>query len=258
MLYCKTDEEVGLLRESNLLVSRTLAEVACHIRPGVTTLYLDKLAETFIRDHNAVPAFKGYGGFPNCLCTSVNEEVVHGIPSDYVLKEGDIISIDCGVILNGWYGDSAYTFPVGQISGDVKRLLEYTRASLEDGVKAAVAGNRVGDISSAVQITAESGGYTVVRELVGHGLGKRLHEAPEVPNYGRKGTGPKMDKGLVICIEPMINMGRKETIQMRDGWTIKTADGKPSAHFEYAVAVDRGKPDILTTFKFIEEVLNKL
>ncbi|HOB83914.1 MAG TPA: type I methionyl aminopeptidase [Bacteroidales bacterium] len=258
MLYCKTDEEVGLLRESNLLVSRTLAEVACHIRPGVTTLYLDKLAETFIRDHNAVPAFKGYGGFPNCLCTSVNEEVVHGIPSDYVLKEGDIISIDCGVILNGWYGDSAYTFPVGQISGDVKRLLEYTRASLEDGVKAAVAGNRVGDISSAVQITAESGGYTVVRELVGHGLGKRLHEAPEVPNYGRKGTGPKMGKGLVICIEPMINMGRKETIQMRDGWTIKTADGKPSAHFEYAVAVDRGKPDILTTFKFIEEVLNKL
>lgn len=258
MLYYKTDEEVGLLRESNLLVSRTLAELARHIQPGVTTLYLDRLAETFIRDHNAVPAFKGYGGFPNCLCTSVNEEVVHGIPSDYVLKEGDIISVDCGVILNGWYGDSAFTFPVGQINEGVRRLLDFTRASLEEGVKAAVAGNRVGDISSAVQATAEGGGYTVVRELVGHGLGKRLHEAPEVPNYGRKGTGPKMDKGLVICIEPMINMGRKETVQMRDGWTIKTADGKPSAHFEYAVAVDRGKPDILTTFEFIEEVLNKL
>ncbi len=258
MLYYKTDEEVGLLRESNFLVSKTLAEVAGHIQPGVTTLYLDKIAETFIRDHHAVPAFKGYGGFPNCLCTSVNEAVVHGIPSDYVLQEGDIISIDCGVILGGWYGDSAYTFPVGKISDEVKRLLDYTRASLEEGVKAAVAGNRVGDISSAVQTIAEGGGYTVVRELVGHGLGKKLHEAPEVPNYGRKGTGPKMGKGLVICIEPMINMGRKETVQMKDGWTIKTADGKPSAHFEYAVAVDKGKPDVLTTFELIEEVLNKL
>ena len=184
--------------------------------------------------------------------------MVHGIPSDYILKEGDIISIDCGVILGGWYGDSAYTFAVGRINDEVKRLLDYTRASLEEGVKAAIAGNRVGDISSAVQTTAESGGYTVVRELVGHGLGKKLHEAPEVPNYGRKGTGPKMGKGLVICIEPMINMGRKETVQMKDGWTIKTADGKPSAHFEYAVAVDRGKPDVLTTFELIEEVLNKL
>jgi methionyl aminopeptidase len=258
MLYYKTDEEVGLLRESNLLVSKTLAEVACHVQPGVTTLYLDKIAETFIRDHHAIPAFKGYGGFPNCLCTSVNEEVVHGIPSDYVLKEGDIISIDCGVILGGWYGDSAYTFPVGQISNEVRRLLDYTRASLEEGVKAAVAGNRVGDISSAVQTIAESGGYTVVRELVGHGLGKKLHEAPEVPNYGRKGSGPKMSKGLVICVEPMINLGRKETVQMKDGWTIKTADGRPSAHYEYAVAVDRGRPDVLTTFEFIEEVLNKL
>jgi len=258
MLYYKTDEEVGLLRESNLLVSRTLAEIARHIQPGVTTLYLDKIAETFIRDHHAVPAFKGYGGFPKSLCTSVNEEVVHGIPSDYILKEGDIISIDCGVILKGWYGDSAYTFAVGEIGEDLKKLLDYTRASLEAGVKVAVAGNRVGDISSAVQTTAESGGFSVVRELVGHGLGKKLHEAPEVPNFGRKGTGPKMGKGLVICIEPMINLGRKETIQLRDGWTIRTADGKPSAHFEYAVAVDRGKPDVLTTFKFIEEVLNKM
>ncbi len=258
MLYYKTDEEVGLLRESNLLVSKTLAEVARHIQPGVTTLYLDKIAEIFIRDNHAIPAFKGYGGFPKCLCTSVNEEVVHGIPSDYVLKEGDIVSVDCGVILKGWYGDSAYTFPVGIISEELKRLLDYTRESLEEGVKAAIAGNRVGDISSAVQTKAESGGYSVVRELVGHGLGKRLHEAPEVPNFGKKGTGPKMGKGLVICIEPMINMGRKETYQMKDGWTIRTVDGKPSAHFEYAVAIDKGKPNVLTTFKFIEEVLNKM
>jgi len=258
MLYFKTDEEVGLLKESNMLVSKTLAEVALHIQPGVTTLFLDQIAETFIRDNNAVPAFKGYGGFPNTLCTSVNEEVVHGIPSGYSLKEGDIISIDCGVIINGWYGDSAYTFAVGVIKEEVKRLLEYTRASLEEGVKAAVAGNRVGDISSAVQTKAESGGFTVVRELVGHGIGRKLHEPPEVPNFGKRGTGPKMEKGLVICIEPMINLGNKETYQTKDGWTIKTADGKPSAHFEYAVAVDKGKADQLTTFEFIVEVLNKL
>ncbi len=258
MLYFKTDEEVGFLKASNMLVSRTLAEVALHIQPGVTTIFLDQIAETFIRDNNAVPAFKGYGGFPNTLCTSVNEEVVHGIPSGYSLKEGDIISIDCGVILNGWYGDSAYTFAVGEIKEEVKRLLEFTKASLEEGVKAAVAGNRVGDISSAVQTKAESGGFTVVRELVGHGIGRKLHEPPEVPNFGKRGTGPKMEKGLVICIEPMINLGSKETYQTKDGWTIKTADGKPSAHFEYAVAVNKGKADQLTTFEFIEEVLNKM
>ena len=258
MLYLKTDEEVGLLRESNMLVSRTLAEVASLIRPGITTLYLDKIAEAFIRDNGAVPAFKGYGGFPNTLCTSVNDEVVHGIPSDYVLKEGDILSVDCGVILNGWYGDSAYTFPVGEIRDELKRLLNYTRASLEEAVKVAVAGNRIGDISDAVQKKAESGGYSVVRELVGHGLGRKLHEQPEVPNWGRKGTGPKMEEGLVICIEPMINAGKKDTVQMKDGWTIKTADGSPSAHFEYAVAVDKGEADVLTTFEFIEKVLNKL
>lgn len=258
MLYIKTDEEIGLLRESNMLVSRTLGELASLIRPGITTLYLDKIAETFIRDHGAVPAFKGYGGFPNTLCTSVNEEVVHGIPSEYVLKEGDIISVDCGVVLNGWYGDSAYTFPVGEIKQETRKLLEYTRASLEEGAKKAIAGNRVGDISFAVQARAESGGFTVVRELVGHGLGKKLHEQPEVPNYGKPGTGPKLQKGIVICIEPMINAGRKETVQLRDGWTIRTADLKPSAHFEYAVAVDNGKADVLTTFDFIEEVLNKI
>ena len=257
MLYCKTDEEVGFLRESNLLVSRTLGEIASLIKPGITTLYLDKIAEEFIRDNGALPGFKGYGGFPGTLCTSVNDEVVHGIPSEYILKEGDIISVDCGVILKGWYGDSAYTFAVGEIKDEIQRLLDYTRASLEEGVKEAVAGNRVGDISFAVQSKAESGGYSVVRELVGHGLGKKLHEQPEVANWGKKGTGPKMEKGLVICIEPMINAGKKETLQMSDGWTIKTADGKPSAHFEYAVAVDRGRADVLTTFEYIEKVLNK-
>jgi methionyl aminopeptidase len=258
MLYLKTDEEVEQLRRSNLLVSRTLAEVAALIRPGISTLYLDKVAEEFIRDNGGLPAFKGYGGFPNTLCTSVNDEVVHGIPSQYILKEGDIISIDCGVIIDGWYGDSAYTFAVGEISRDLRRLMEYTRQSLEEGVKEAVAGNRVGDVSWAVQSKAESGGYSVVRELVGHGLGKKLHEPPEVPNFGKRGTGPKMEKGLVICIEPMINLGKKETFQMKDGWTIRTADGKPSAHYEYAVAIDTGRADVLTTFKFVEEVLNKL
>jgi methionyl aminopeptidase len=258
MLYLKTDEEIGLLKESNMLVSRTLAEIASLIRPGITTLYLDSIAESFIRDNGGTPAFKGYGGFPNTLCTSVNDQVVHGIPSDYILKEGDIISVDCGAILDGWYGDSAFTFPVGEIKKEVRRLLDYTRASLEEGVKEAIAGNRVGDISFAVQTRAEDGGYSVVRELVGHGIGKKLHEQPEVPNYGKKGAGPKMEKGLVICIEPMINAGRKETLQMNDGWTIKTADGKLSAHFEYAVAVNKGKADVLTTFEFIDKVLNNM
>lgn len=258
MLYLKTDEEVGLLKESNMLVSRTLAEMASIIKPGITTLYLDKIAESFIRDNRAIPAFKGYGGFPNTLCTSVNDEVVHGIPSDYVLREGDIISVDCGVILDGWYGDSAYTFAVGEIKEEVKRLLDYTRASLEEGVKEAVSGKRIGDISYAVQHKAESGGYSVVRELVGHGIGTKLHEPPEVPNYGKQGSGPKMEKGLVICIEPMINAGKKETLQMSDGWTIKTADGRPSAHFEYAVAVNKEEADVLTTFEFIEKVLNNM
>lgn len=257
MLYTKTKEEVELLRESNMLVSKTLAMIAALITPGITTLALDRAAETFIYDNGAQPAFKGYNGFPNTLCTSVNDEVVHGIPSDYQLREGDIVSVDCGVLLNGYYGDSAYTFPVGEIDDEIRRLLEYTRASLEEGVKEAITGKRVGDISFAVQSKAESGGYSVVRELVGHGLGKRLHESPEVPNYGRRGTGSRLEKGLVICIEPMINMGIRDTLQMRDGWTIKTADGKPSAHFEYAVAVDKGMADVLTTFKFIEDVLNK-
>lgn len=257
MIYIKTDAEVELLRESNKLVSMTLAEVAVHIRPGVTTLRLDAIAEEFIRDHGALPAFKGYAGFPNTLCTSVNDEVVHGIPSDYTLKDGDIISVDCGVILNGWYGDSAYTFAVGEVKPEVRRLMEFTRASLEAGVREAVAGNRIGDISCAVQSKAESGGYSVVRTLVGHGIGKHLHEGPEVPNFGRRGSGTRLEANLVICIEPMINMGTKNTRVQNDGWTVRTGDGKPSAHFEYAVAVREGRPDLLTTFEFIEEALTK-
>jgi len=257
MIFLKTDAEVELLRESNLLVSKTLAEVANHIKPGVTTLMLDAVAETFIRDHGAVPGFKGYAGFPATLCTSVNDEVVHGIPSGYTLKEGDIISVDCGVILNGFYGDSAYTFTVGEVKPEILRLLEFTRASLEEGVKEAVTGKRVGDISWAVQSKAESGGFSVVRTLVGHGIGKHLHEGPEVPNFGKRGTGPKLERNMVICIEPMINMGTRNTVTMKDGWTVKTSDGKPSAHFEYAVAVREGKPYVLSTFDFIEETLKK-
>lgn len=257
MIYLKTDAEIELLRASNILVSKTLAEVAKFIEPGITTLRLDAIAEEFILDNGAIPAFKGYAGFPNTLCTSVNDEVVHGIPSGYTLREGDIISVDCGVVLNGFVGDSAFTFPVGEISPEVQRLCDFTRQSLEEGVKEAIAGKRVGDIGWAVQTKAESGGYSVVRTLVGHGLGRHMHESPEVPNYGRRGTGTRLNKGLVICIEPMINMGVKQTRTLDDGWTVKTADGKPSAHYEYAVAVREGKADVLTTFEFINEVLKK-
>lgn len=245
------------MRESNLLVSKTLAEIAKRIRPGISTGELDEVAETFIRDHNAVPGFKGYQGYPATLCTSVNSQVVHGIPSKEIfLKEGDIVSVDCGVIRNGFYGDTAFTFPVGEIAPEVKQLLKVTRESLSEGIEKAVAGLRVGDIGYAVQRYAERNGYSVVRELVGHGLGKRMHEEPEVPNYGRRGTGVKLKKGMVICIEPMINMGKRQINQGADGWTISTADNKPSAHFELAIAVDQGKADILSTFSFIDEVLN--
>ncbi len=257
MIGLKSDEEIEILRENNLLVSKTLAEVARHIRPGVTTRELDRIAEEFILDHGAVPGFKGYGGFPATLCTSVNDQVVHGIPSDYELQEGDILSVDCGVIRNGFYGDSAYTFAVGEVDEEKRRLMRVTRECLERGVAQAVAGNRVGDIGHAVQQHAESHGYSVVRELVGHGLGKKLHEPPEVPNFGKRGHGPKLREGMVICIEPMINMGVKEVYQDRDGWTIHTADRQPSAHYEYAVAVRKNKADILTTFTYIEEVLQQ-
>lgn len=256
MLLLKTDEEVELLRNSNQLVSKTLAELARHIAPGITTQKLDLIAEEFIRDHRAVPGFKGYNDFPATLCTSVNNEVVHGIPSRYRLRSGDIVSIDCGVILDGFYGDSAFTFAVGELKPAVQKLLDTTRQSLEDGVARAVEGNTIGDIGAAVQHTAETQGYSVVRELVGHGLGKALHEPPEVPNYGREGRGPRLKKGMVICIEPMINMGTKDIYQMEDGWTIKTRDNMPSAHFEYAVAVGLEKPDVLTTFSFIDNILN--
>lgn len=255
MINIYTQEEVELLRENNLLVSKTLAEVGKNIRPGVTTLELDRIAEDFIRSHGAVPGFLGYGGFPNTLCVSVNENVVHGIPSDYALKEGDIVSVDCGTILKGFYGDSAYTFGVGEIAPEVEQLLRVTKESLLKGVEQAVAGNRVGDISAAVQAHAESYGYGVVRELVGHGLGRNMHEEPEVPNYGRRGRGPLLKKGMVICIEPMINMGTKSVVFERDGWTVRTRDRKPSAHFEYAVAIRNGEADVLTDFSVIEEAI---
>lgn len=259
MLVFKNQEEIEIIRRNNLLVSKTLAEVAQLIKPGVTTLELDKRADEFIRDHGAVPGFLGYGGFPNTLCTSVNDQVVHGIPSDYVLKDGDIVSVDCGTYMDGFYGDSAYTFPVGNVSDEVMQLLRTTKESLLLGVEQAIEGNRVGDIGYAVQMHAEKAGYSVVREMVGHGLGKDMHEAPEVPNYGKRGRGVKLKKGLVLCIEPMINMGTKYIKQDADGWTIRTLDGKPSAHYELAIAVDKGKADILTTYEYIEEILkNKI
>ena len=257
MVFLKTDEEIELIRESSLLVGKTLAEVAKHIKPGVTTLDLDKVAEEFIRDNNAKPGFKGYGGFPNSLCTSVNEAVVHGIPNDIPLKEGDIVSVDCGVLKNGFYGDSAYTFEIGEVSKEVKALIETTKQCLDAAVEAAIEGNRIGDIGYACQSIAEKEGYGVVRELVGHGLGKELHEDPQVPNYGRRGNGSKLKKGMVLAIEPMINLGTKEVRQLKDGWTIVTKDGKPSAHFEHDVAIAKGQPMVLSTFEYIEEVLNK-
>lgn len=258
MILIKTADEIELMRQSNMLVSKTLAEVGKFIQPGVTTEKLDQIAEEYIRDHKAVPGFLGYHGFPKTLCTSVNSQVVHGIPSSrVVLKEGDLISVDCGVIMNGFYGDTAFSFEVGEIKDDVRKLLRVTRESLMKGVEQAVEGNRIGDIGFAVQNHAESNGFSVVREMVGHGLGSSMHEEPEVPNYGRRGTGAKLKKGMVICIEPMINMGRRQIKQEPDGWTIRTADNKPSAHFEFAVAIDKGKADILSTFSYIEEVINK-
>jgi len=257
MVFYKTKEEIELLRESSLLVGKTLAEVAKLIKPGVTTLQLDKIAEEFIRDNGAEPGFLGYGGFPNTLCTSVNEAVVHGVPNDKPLIDGDIVSVDCGTLLNGFYGDSAYTFEIGEVTPEIHKLLEVTKECLNKAVEAAVSGNRIGDIGYAVQKHAEDFGYGVVRELVGHGLGRGLHEKPEVPNYGRRGRGLKMKEGLVIAIEPMINLGVKEVSQLEDGWTIVTKDRKPSAHFEHDVAIGKGKAEVLSTFKYIEEVLNK-
>ena len=257
MIYLKTAEEIELLRENNLLVSATLAEVGKHVRPGVSTLELDKLAEEFIRSHGAEPGFLGYGGFPNTLCMSVNEEVVHGIPSaKRILKEGDVLSVDCGTLMKGFYGDSAYTFAVGEIAPEVADLLRVTKEALYKGVAQAKAGNRVGDVASALQEHAERHGYSVVRELVGHGLGRKMHEEPEVPNYGARGRGPLLKEGMVICIEPMINMGARYVVFERDGWTVRTKDRKPSAHFEFAVAVGKEGPDVLTDFGVIEQAIN--
>lgn len=256
MLVYKTEEEIEIIRRNNLLVSKTLAEVAKLIKPGVTTLELDKRAEEFIRDNGAVPGFLGYGGYPNTLCTSINDEVVHGIPSRRVLQNGDILSVDCGTYMEGFYGDTAYTFPVGEVKNDVMNLIKTTKESLFKGIENAIDGLRIGDIGFAVQFHAEKAGYSVVREMVGHGLGREMHESPEVPNYGKRGRGIKLATGLVICIEPMINMGSKYIKQDNDGWTIRTIDGKPSAHFELAIVVRKEKAEILSTFKYIEEVKN--
>ena len=255
MIYYKTEDEIELIRESSLLVAKTHAEVAKLIQPGITTLELDKVAEEFIRDHGGIPGFKGYSGFPNTLCVSPNEEVVHGIPNSTPLESGTILSLDCGVKKNGFFGDSAFTYEVGEVAKDVQDLLKVTRESLYKGIEVAVAGHRIGDIGFAIQKHAEDSGYTVVRELVGHGVGANLHESPEVPNYGKRGRGVKLQEGLVIAIEPMINMGVKEIIQLNDGWTIKTADLKPSAHFEHTVVVRKGKAEILSSFEYIDEVL---
>lgn len=255
MIYIKTREEIELMRESALMVSRTLGIVAKEVRPGVTPKFLDKIAEEFIRDNGGVPAFKGYRGFPATLCISINEAVVHGIPYDKALNEGDIISVDCGVKKNGFYGDHAYSFAVGVVKPEIQKLLDVTKESLYKGIEQCVAGNRIGDISYAIQQHAEKHGYGVVRELVGHGLGKSLHEDPEVPNYGKRGDGPKIKDGMVFAIEPMINLGKKNVKQLNDGWTIVTADGLPSAHFEHDVAIIDGKPEILSTFAFVEEAL---
>ncbi|OUN63991.1 MULTISPECIES: type I methionyl aminopeptidase [unclassified Butyricimonas] len=252
MIFLKTQEEIELLRESNQLVGKALGEVSKHIRPGISTLELDKIAEDFIRSNGGIPGFLGYGGFPNTLCISVNDEVVHGIPSSRRLEEGDVVSVDCGVVKNGFYGDSAYTFAVGEISDEVKKLLQVTKDSLYKGIEQAVAGMRIGDIGYAVQSYAEANGFSVVRELVGHGVGKNLHEEPQVPNYGRRGQGCKLKIGMVIAIEPMINMGARNVFQMADGWTIKTRDHLPAAHFEHTLAIRKGEADILSTFEYIE------
>ncbi|MBK6831995.1 MAG: type I methionyl aminopeptidase [Flavobacteriales bacterium] len=252
-----SDDEIAVLKESSLLVGKTLAEVAKHIAPGVTTGELDRLAEEFIRDNGAIPGFKGLYDCPSTLLISVNEQVVHGLPGDRQLRDGDIASVDCGVLMNGFYGDSAYTFMVGDVAEPVKKLLRVTRECLDKGIAAATEGNRTGDIGYAIQQHAESNGYGVVRELVGHGVGRKLHEAPEVPNYGKRGHGVKLRTGMVLAIEPMINMGVKEVKQLADGWTVVSRDGKPSAHYEHNVAVGAGKAEVLSTFSYIEDVLKK-
>lgn len=258
MIFLKTEDEIELMREANLLVGSTLAELGRQIQPGVTTAQLDKVAEEFIRDHGAIPTFKGfpnpYGSpFPASICTSVNDEVVHGIPNDRPLQDGDIVSIDCGTLLNGYNGDSCYTFCVGEVTEDVKQLLRVTKESLYLGIEAALTGYRIGDIGYAVQSHCEKYGLGVVREFVGHGIGRDMHEDPQVPNFGRRGNGVQIKNGLCIAIEPMITLGKPQIYMMPDRWTIKTRDGKVAAHFEHTIAIHHGKPDILSSFEEIEK-----
>ena len=263
MIYLKTEDEIELMRQANLLVGRTLAEIARIIKPGVTTRQIDALADTYIRDNGAIPTFKGFPGqngvpFPASVCTSVNEQVVHGIPTDTPLKEGDIVSVDCGTLLNGYNGDSCYTFCVGEVSKEVKQLLLTTKQSLYLGIEAAIAGRRVGDISYAVQHHCESQGYGVVHELCGHGIGREMHEDPMVPNFGKRGNGPQLKNGMCIAIEPMITVGSREIGILSDGWTIVTRDSKPAAHFEHTIAIHHGKADILSSFEEVEKIEGKL
>jgi methionyl aminopeptidase len=257
MIQYKSKEEIEIMRESALVVSRTLGLMAEKIEPGITPLELDKIAEEYIRDQGAVPGFLGLYDYPNTIITSVNEQVVHGLPTNRPLEEGDIVGLDCGAFMNGYYGDHAYTFAVGQVTPKIEQLLKVTKESLYLGIEQMKAGNRIGDISFAVQNHAEKFGYGVVRELVGHGIGKKMHESPEVPNFGKKGRGSKIKDGLVLAIEPMINMGTRRVTQLSDGWTIVTADKLPSAHFEHDVACVDGKAEILSTYSYIEEALKK-
>lgn len=254
MIHYKTGEEIELIKESAQILGKAHAEVARLIRPGAKTSDMDRVAEEFIRDHGGVPSFLNYNGFPYTLCVSPNEQVVHGFPTDQELRDGDILSIDCGVYYQGFHSDSAYTYPVGEVSEEKLQLLRVTKESLYKGIDEAVVGRRVGDISYAIQHHVEAHGYTVVRELVGHGVGRDLHEEPEVPNYGKRGRGPKLKEGMVLAIEPMINLGKKEIVQESDGWTIRTRDRAASAHYEHTVAVMKGKAEILTTHEYIEEV----
>ncbi|MBR4651043.1 MAG: type I methionyl aminopeptidase [Prevotella sp.] len=259
-IFLKTEEEIELMRAANQLVGRTLGELAKHIQPGVSTAELNKIADTFIRDHGATPTFLGfpnpYGSdFPASICTSVNECVVHGVPrEDQILKEGDIISIDCGTLLNGYNGDSAYTFPVGEISDDVRQLLRTTKESLYEAIKVAVHGGHVGDISQTVQDYCEAQGYGIVRELTGHGIGKKMHEDPQVPNYGRRGNGPKLKENMCIAIEPMVTQGDRKVWMLEDKWSIVTRDQKPAAHYEHTIAIRKGEAEILSSFEEIENI----
>jgi len=256
-IHYKTSEEIEKIRESDLLVSKALAEVAKIIGEGVKTIQLDKLAEEFIRDHGGIPAFLNYNGFPYSLCISLNDQVVHGFPGEYVIKDGDIVSVDCGVVLNDFVGDSAYTFPIGKVDPETLRLLKVTKECLNLAIDKAIVGMRIGDVGYAVQEHAEKNGFGVVKELVGHGVGFKLHEKPEVPNYGKRGSGIKLEEGMVIAIEPMINGGRAGVKFWEDGWTVSTVDKKPSAHYEHSVAIKRGKADVLSTFQYIEDVLKQ-